>query len=113
MNNKGNIIVIGLIFLNILCILSNICTTNLKQVVILNHIDTNMEIAKIKTIQRIEKEFNKNCENFEFEENGVYVIAEYDGIDYVVSIEGNTYYEMRISFDEVFKCIGNIEYIYD
>lgn len=113
MNNKGNILIIGIVLLNIICILGNIFTSDLNQILILNNIDTNIEIMKIKTIQRIEEEFKDECKNFELNEYGIHVLAEYDGIDYLVSFEGNIYYQMKISFDEVFECIENIEYIYE
>ena len=113
MNNKGNILIIGIVLLNIICILGNIFTSNLYQILILNNIDTNMEAIKIKTIQRIEKEFKDECNDFELNENNIHVIAEFDGIDYVVTFEGNKIFQMKISFDNVFECIENIEYIYE
>ncbi len=113
MNNKGNILIIGIILLNIICILGNIFTSNLNQILILNNVDTNMEIMKIKTIQRIEKEFKDECKDFELNEYGVHVLAEYDGIDYLVTFVGKNEVQMKISFDDVFECLEKIEYIYE
>ena len=113
MNNKGNILIVGIVLLNVICILGNIFTTNLRQIYILNHIDTNMETVKIKTIQKIENEFKNECKDFEINENEIHVFAEYDVIDYLVTFEGKNNYQMKISYDYVFECIENIEYIYD
>jgi len=112
-NNKGNILIVGLIFLNILCILSATLTTELSQIVLFNQIDTNMEIIKIKTIQRIENEFKNKNEDFEINENDIYVSATFDGLDYHVVIDGTYDYEMHITYDYVFECIEKIEYFYE
>lgn len=113
MNNKGNILIIGIILLNIICILGNIFTSDLNQVLILNNVDLNMEIMKIKTIQKIENEFKDDCKDFELNEYGIKVSAQFDGIDYFVNFKGNTTFQIKISFDYVFECIENIEYIYE
>ena len=113
MNNKGNILILGLIILNILTILSNILTSNISQVLLFNNMDINMEKMKIKTIQRLDKEYTEECNDFELNENNIYVTATFDGLDYHVEVHGSYHYEMHITYDYVFECIENIEYIYE
>ena len=113
MNNKGNILIIGLVLLNILLILSATIKSDLSQLVLFNRLDVNMEIMKIKVIQRIENEFKNHNEDFEFNENDIFVSATFDGLDYHVVIDGSYDYEMHITYDYVFECIESIEYFYE
>ena len=113
-NEKGNILILGIIVMNIIILLASNINILLQQKLILNNYDSDMEVIKIKVIQKIENECTKDTpEDFTFEEGNIYVSATYVGLDYFVNVEGKKKYEMLVEYDPVYECILNVEYNFE
>lgn len=113
-NNKGNVWIVGLFILELILIISFNFMLNLDHLSKINQIDPTFECVKIKIIQRIKKEFRENkIKDFEVKIDGYNVQVYYDVDRCEVIFDGKHYVEMNVIYDEVFWCLGSVEYDYE
>lgn len=112
-NNNGNVLVLGLIILQLIVMIGINFSLNLDHLLKLNSIDPSFECMKIKVIQQIKEDFYKGKTNdFEIEDENYQVNISYQGNECNVYFEGKHNVKMHIVYDDVYLCIASIEYDY-
>lgn len=113
-NNQGNVLILGLIILQIILIISINFNLNLDHLTNINQIDPTLESVKIRVIQRIEYEFRNNkIKDFEMQIEDYHVEVIYDVDRCDVIIDGEYHLEMKVVYDIVFWALGSVEYDYE
>ena len=114
MNSKGNVLILGLLILQVIFMVSMNFSLNLDHLSNINRYDPSFECAKIKAIQRIEYEFRKGKEkDFEFDSDGYHVEVIYGFDECEVIFEGEHEVVMRVAYDPAYWAIGSVEYDFE
>lgn len=109
--NNGNGTILSIVVLHIFIYITLNLSINISHINKINHYDSSLEVAKIKAITRVKKEFyNQNCEDFTFEINNYVVNGVYDENSCTLEFIGEKNFEMKIIYDDIYLCIASIEY---
>ncbi|MGN1344782.1 MAG: hypothetical protein ACI4U3_09385 [Traorella sp.] len=114
MNKKGNGLILGIVLLNLLLLIANRFTLQLKEIDLILNRNMSEEILKIKAIQKIENEFlHASYSDFILEEDGQSVEVKFYGTQCHAYFYTLNPFEMILTYDDVFLCIASVEYNYD
>lgn len=111
---KGNALILALCILNLISVVSIYLSVQLAHLAALKNEDTSLEVLKIKAIRRIKDEYyHQKCEDFSLEEDNCYVDVSYDENQCILYFYGQYSFQMILEYDDVYLCIGAVEYVYD
>lgn len=113
-NRKGNGLICAIGVLSFILVLSQFIYMNLHHIQLLSQYDHQFELMKIHVIQKVKKDFyDQKCEDFTIEKYSYLANVTYDEDVAIVVIEGQQNVTMEIIYDNVYLCIGHIEYFYE
>ena len=113
-NNHGNGLVLGILFLNLVLGIGLVFSLQMKQVTLFKKIDPIEEVLKIKAIQQIEEEFyDGSCDDFSIEEEGILVEVNFYGSECHAYFYTEKPFEMIFTYDDIFLCIATVDYFFE